>query len=290
MTGFGRGEASNGTVNAIVELSSVNRKQAEIVFNLPRSLSEHDADLRKVVLEKVSRGRVNGLISISFSDASQQGLTLDSEKIIALENQFKTLSESLGREVRPNASDFINIPDIFITSDIDSETASPLVKKALIQALSALIEMRQKEGDALKRDSITRICTLTSILNKIKERAPIVIKNYRTKLIQRITDSELLESTEELLNDERIIKEIAIYADRSDITEEITRFQSHLDKFNEYLKTDSPVGRPLDFLCQELNRELNTIGSKANDFELSHLIVKGKTEVEKIREQIQNVE
>ena len=290
MTGFGRGEASSENYIVSIELSSVNRKQAEVITNLPKSLAEHEPKVKKQILKVISRGRVNANITIAANDSLEAGLVLDLEKANVLEHQFSLLSKQLGREIIPNTTDFLRIPNVFKTVDLNVNHLFPLLDKALANALKVLVEMREREGEDLKRDSKERIDVLTELLEKITAHAPLVLENHRENLIKKLQDLDLPIKLENLEEDERILKEIALFADRCDISEEITRFHSHLDKFKEYLSSNSAIGRSLDFLCQELHRELNTIGSKANNATLAHYVVNGKTEVEKIREQIQNVE
>ncbi len=288
MTGFGRGESSNETLTVNVELASLNRKQAEIAINLPRSLSELEGELRKQILDQISRGRVTAQITVQRINDASNALTLDQQKILALEKEFQSLSTTLGRELTLTPSEILTIPGVLTSMEVEAEQALPLIKTSLSEALKNLIEMREREGADLQVDCETRLATAESLLTKITERAPIVLTQYRENLISKLQDINGLD--EAIAQDERIIREIALYADRSDITEEITRFQSHLDKFRDYLQKNEPIGRSLDFLCQELNRELNTIGAKANDALLAQLVVEGKTEIEKIREQIQNAE
>lgn len=290
MTGFGRGEAATDTFIANVELSSVNRKQAEVALNIPRELSELEIPLRKRILKKVSRGRVNALVTLSFNNAAADGLTLNLEKARLLEDQFALLSENIKREMELSPTDFLRVPGVFTNEEIDPEAALEALTEAMDAALTSLLEMRAREGADLQEDCKTRLNTLTELLKSITDRAPTVLESYRKNLISKLGTADLPVPLDNLLEDERVIKEIALYADRTDITEELTRFQSHIDKFHEYLNSSAPVGRSLDFLCQEMNRELNTISSKANDAPLAHLVVTGKTEVEKIREQVQNVE
>ena len=290
MTGFGRGEAVVGTVIATVELSSVNRKQGEVVTNIPRPLIEYETTIRKTVLSSLSRGRIHTAVTLANSKTHETGFSIDIEKAEALQAEFVKLSDKLGKSLELNASDFFNIPDLLVETETKGEEAWPAVEKALEQALSNLITMRQSEGALLEKDFETRVSTLSDLLSTLAERAPLVLENYRENLFKKLGELPTLEGIPILAEDERIIKEIALFADRSDITEELTRFHSHLEQFTKYLNSKEPVGRSLDFLCQELNRELNTIGSKANDADIAHLIVNGKTEVEKIREQVQNVE
>ncbi len=286
MTGFGRGESSNATHSVSVELSAVNRKQSEVSMNLPRSLSEYEAPLRKLILSQISRGRVNCQISITHLSGDAE--EIDIVKVQRLEAQFQALSATLDRPLLPSVNDFLQIPGIFVTTEIDPEEIIPTIKEAIHRALTGLLEMRRREGADLLTDCQQRLATLEQLLGDISSQSPLILDHYRASLITKLQEANL--GLENLHEDERIIKEVALFADRSDISEEITRFRSHLDKFYEYLRKDEPIGRSLDFLCQELNRELNTIGSKANNASLAHLVVTGKTEVEKIREQIQNAE
>ena len=286
MTGFGRGEASNETFSVNVELSSVNRKQAEITINLPRHLSELESDLRKLILQSVSRGRVMAQISIQHNNLTSQNLSLDRQKVRSLEDEFEKLGKELGREMQLTPSEILKIPNILIAKEILPSEVSELLTESTTLALKKLMEMRAREGADLLADCNTRLNKAEELLEHITKHAPLVLEHYRNNLLTKLAD--LGDSN--WAEDERVIKEIALYGDRSDISEEITRFRSHLDRFREYLRSSEPVGRSLDFLCQELNRELNTIGSKANDAQLAQMVVEGKTEIEKIREQIQNVE
>jgi len=285
MTGFGRAEHATSTLAARVEAASVNRKQGEIVVQIPRSYAELEAPIRKIALSKLSRGRVSLSIQIEEPDGATGAVQVNTARAKALEAAFSELSAGLDRSVYPSATDFLRAPDIFNFND---QPATPDdARKAIFPAVEeALDQMIASEGQHLHDDIVDRISTLESIAQKIIKHAPSVKEKYKENLHRRLHESGL----EIDLNDERILKEIGLFADRCDISEEITRLHSHFDKFREYLALDEPVGRPLDFLCQELNREFNTIGSKANDATLAQLIVNAKTELEKIREQVQNVE
>ena len=290
MTGFGRGEASSDALVASVELSSVNRKQAEVTINISRELTELEIPLRKQILNKISRGRIHAQVTLTSNNPKEGGLTLDLDKAQAIENQFQLLSTHLQRDLLLSPTDFLRVPGILTSEEINTEEAQKIITQATEQALTSLLDMRAREGVDLLSDCKERLESLSNLLNDITERAPVVLASYRSTLLSKLGEADLPTPLDNLLEDERVIKEIALYADRTDISEEITRFQSHIDKFYEYITSGEPVGRSLDFLCQEMNRELNTIGSKASDAPLAHLVVTGKTEVEKIREQVQNVE
>jgi len=288
MTGFGRAEHATSTLAARVEAASVNRKQGEIVVQMPRTYAELEAPIRKIALSKLSRGRVSLSIHIEAPEGATGAVQLNTSRAKALEAAFTELSDTLNRPVHPTATDFLRAPDIFDFNDQPANPADALrtILPAVEEALDQMIAMRASEGQHLLNDIEGRISTLEEISQKIITHAPSVKEKYRDNLHRRLKETGLDID----LSDERILKEIGLFADRCDISEEITRLHSHFAKFREYLALDEPVGRPLDFLCQELNREFNTIGSKANDATLAQLIVNAKTELEKIREQVQNVE
>lgn len=288
MTGFGRGSSTSGSWLANVEISSVNRKQAEIVVQAPRELNELDARIRKHVLAAVARGRVQISVTLDQPGLTAQSLTIDTAQALGFENAFRELGKLLDRELLPTAADFLRQPGIIATGrvEIDPEAAWLAIEPALLEALSQLTAMRKREGEDLKADFLSRLATLATLAEKISLEAPSRPARQLEQLQKRLRDSGL----EIDLNDERVLKELSIYADRCDITEELTRLSSHFAKFREYLDGAEPPGRALDFLCQELFREFNTIGSKANDSSIAQTVVEAKTELEKIREQVQNVE
>lgn len=289
MTGFGRGENHTTDLSVTVELSSVNRKQADVQLTLPRALAGLEPQLRKIVLSAISRGRVSGTISIQDNRELVGGLQIDLQKAAALETSFEQLSKQLGRIITPTANDFLRVPEIIVQEDssICSEHAEEAIIPALRSALHALIAMRASEGEELGADLQSRLETLEQYANEIKVLSPSVVDRYRSVLHKRLDEIGLDLD----LSDERILREIALFAERSDISEETTRLQAHFIRFKELSsKHDEAVGRPLDFLCQEINREFNTIGSKANSSDIASHVVDAKTELEKIREQIQNIE
>lgn len=288
MTGFGRAEHASDGIIARVEIATVNRKQADIHFSLPRELAGLEAGLRKTVLGAVSRGRVNVSINLERVAGSDESLNLDLERALALEAAFTKLSGALSRPVQLTAQDFLRAPDIitFEDSGWDPDEAAKAIEPALGGALEKLVEMRTSEGSDLKTDLLARLTILEEHASVIENATPQVVTRQRELLHARLSEADLDID----LNDERLLKEIALFAERCDISEETTRLASHIGRFREYLGADEPVGRSLDFLCQELNREFNTIGSKANDSGIGQNVVGAKTELEKIREQVQNIE
>jgi uncharacterized protein (TIGR00255 family) len=288
MTGFGRGSAGVGEWQAAVEITSVNRKQAEVVIQTAHELNELDSRLRKVVLRSISRGRIQVVIHLESSAQSAEVFSINPFLAKAYAQGLAEISTVVGYPVQPTAADFQRQPGIIANGnrEIDAEAAWLAIEPALMLALSQLVAMRTREGDHLRTDFLERLDSLAGLIQSIHTEAPARLIHQRESMLLRLSEADLPLD----LNDERVIKEIAIFADRCDISEEITRLGSHLMKFREYLAAAEPPGRALDFLCQELFRELNTLGSKAHSASIAHTIVAAKTELEKIREQVQNVE
>ena len=288
MTGFGRGSATSETWHAAVEINSVNRKQAEVVVQAPRELSELDGRIRKTVLGVVSRGRIQVSINLERGQGALAAIRVDKMLAQAFHHAFVELSQAVGHEVTPSAADYLRQPGILNSGagEIDVEDAWQTIKPALDDALAALAMMRETEGSHLKQDLLARLEGLAAFVAKITAEAPARPIRQRELLDKRLREAGLdLDPA-----DERVVRELALFADRCDVSEELTRLDSHFTKFREYLDAAEPPGRALDFLCQELFREFNTIGSKANDAGIAQTIVEAKTELEKIREQVQNVE
>ncbi len=288
MTGFGRGTASTDHWQATVEIASVNRKQAEVVFQAPRELNELESRVRKLVLTAVSRGRIQVSLNLERAPGIPAAVKVDEPLARAFDAAFSQLSRITGHPMLPAPSDYLRQPGILTigTADLDAESAWLAIEPAIAEALSQLTIMRRREGDDLRADLLKRLAILESAAARIAEEAPARPIRQREILLKRLRDAGLDLD----LSDERVLKELALFADRCDITEELTRLDSHFTKFREYLDAAEPPGRALDFLCQELFREFNTIGSKANDAGIAQTIVEAKTELEKIREQVQNVE
>lgn len=288
MTGFGRGAAATEKWHATVEIGSVNRKQLEVVVQAPRELAELETRVRKAVLAAVSRGRIQVSINLEKGDAADAGIQVNTSLALAFHQAFTDLGKTLGQPVTPLASDFLRQPGIITlgSGQIDAEEAWAAIEPALADALGALTAMRDTEGGHLKEDFLNRLATLAGFAKTIAAEAPGRAARQRELLTKRLRDAGLNLDP----SDERVLKELAIFADRCDVSEELTRLDSHFAKFREYLDASEPPGRALDFLCQELFREFNTIGSKANDAAIAQTIVEAKTELEKIREQVQNVE
>ena len=288
MTGFGRGEAIADGVVWRAEISSVNRKQLELVVHLPRELGELEIPLRNKLAEKLSRGRVQLSIHADRGTTTTAGLRVDEALAKQYAEALQRMAATLGVSPIVNTSDFARWPGVFSLEQGEwtPEQALPAIEKAMNAALTQMLAMRQTEGINLKADISARLDVLQGMLGSARELSPQVVERYRETLRQRLADAGLPLP----LDDDRLVKEIALFADRCDITEEQTRAESHIAQFRTYMDSGEPVGRSLDFLSQELFREFNTMGSKANHATLAQLVVRAKTELEKIREQVQNVE
>jgi uncharacterized protein (TIGR00255 family) len=288
MTGFGRGSATADEGTATVEIACVNRKQAEVVIQLPRELSELEARIRRAVLNTISRGRIQVSVQFDRSSGAPAPVSVDLRMVDALEAAFECISRHTGRNVTAEAGDFLRTSGIIRIEDggLAAEAVWGAIEHALEVAIEQVLEMRSAEGTDLAKDLSTRLAALEKSAAAITTLAPGRPERYREVLTKRLRDAGL----ELDLQDERVLREIAVFADRCDISEEITRLDSHFRKFREYMAGEEPAGRPLDFLCQEIHREFNTIGSKASDAAIAQHVVEAKTELEKIREQVQNVE
>ncbi|MBR7108680.1 MAG: YicC family protein [Akkermansia sp.] len=288
MTGFGAACAPLHNATLRVEIGGVNRKQTEISVSLPRAWAELESQVRELVAGAVSRGRVNVTISLQTSPSGGGIISVNKNKLAALQACMAEVANTLQHPVEPTLDALVRLGIIAEESegDIPPETAWAAAEPAIKEALQAFLALRAEEGANLRADLLGRINTLREYREQLIARASGVPARYREQLMKRLEESGLPLP----VDDERIIKEIALFADRCDVSEETTRLLSHLDQFEKICDKQEAVGRTLDFLCQEIFRELNTTGSKANDAELAQLVVTAKTELEKIREQVQNVE
>jgi uncharacterized protein (TIGR00255 family) len=290
MTGYGRGECARDGFNITVELSSVNRKQAEIAVNLPRELELLENPIREAVLAKVSRGRVTVRVSVhSGAGKSSARMHLNVTLAKAYAKELAKLAKELKLAGPVTLDQLVRAPGVFQTDEelAGHEDLWPAVDKALRPALQGLVSMREREGAHLAADLATRIGLMRKCVERVAKQAPQSAERYRQQLLERIQAAGLPAPA---ADDERLRKEIVFYADRADISEELTRLQSHFQQFEDCRRSRDPIGRTLDFLAQEMNREINTIGSKANDALISREVVTLKAELEKFREQAMNVE
>lgn len=288
MTGYGRGDAAADGWRLEVELSGVNRKQADISVNLPAALLELEGEARNLLTKSVSRGRVVAKVSLSRDGAGGSRLLFDEDLARQYLAAAKRIAGEVGMDASHAAADLFRAPGVFRIdeSGADPDEVRDALLEALVSALAQLERMQRDEGAHLRGDLQARLDIIVAEVAAIRRLAPNVAESYRRNLVKRLAESGLALD----LDDERLLREIALFAERCDITEELTRLDSHVSLFRVYLASEEPMGRSLDFLCQEFHRELNTVGSKANDATIARHVVNAKTELEKIREQVQNVQ
>jgi uncharacterized protein (TIGR00255 family) len=290
MTGYGRGECSQDGFKVTVELSSVNRKQTEISVNLPREMELIEAQIRDLINNCIARGRLTVRVSLHAGVGKLSArMHLNVPLAEAYTRELSRLSKRLGLPGPVTLDHLVRAPGVFQTDEqlAVEEDFWPTVEKALKKAVAQMLKMRRREGTALGQDLTRRVALMRKSAARIGKHAPEVAKRYRAQLVERIRAAGLEAPS---LDDDRLLKEVVYFADRSDISEELTRLQSHFQQFDDCRKSAEPVGRMLDFLAQEMNREANTIGAKANDSDISRDVVTLKAELERFREQAQNVE
>ena len=288
MTGYGRGECAKDGFKVTVELNSINRKQSDIAVNLPKEFIELEPRIRDEINAHLSRGRINAVVAYHRARPGEGLVELDETLALAYLKAIQRLAKRTKLNGTITLETLLRAPGVLKSTEptLDAETVWPSVEQALKRALGQLVKMREKEGKFLTGDLTGRLDALAAGVTRIRQVAPGIVNHYREQLHTRIKEAGL----DIPLEDERLRKEVVLFADRCDITEELTRLESHFQQFRDCLKSTEPVGRTLDFLSQEMNRELNTIGSKANAVEISQVVVTLKAELEKIREQVQNIE
>jgi uncharacterized protein (TIGR00255 family) len=288
MTGYGKGEAAREGFRVCVEIHTINRKQLDVSLNLPRSLQILEPKIREMLHARISRGRVNLNLTLAQNALGASGCAIDFELARVYASEMRRLKAELDLSGELTVDTLLRVPGILTNAagELDPEVVWPPIQTALNAALDALIAMREQEGRNLSADLTGRLKKLRGIVRDISERSPILTENYRHQLFVRLKtiDKELLPS------DERLLKEIAIFADKCDITEELIRLESHFGQLDNLIAQPEPAGRGLDFLVQEIAREFNTLSVKSNDALISQAVVTAKTEIERIREQVQNIE
>jgi len=287
MTGYGRGESADKTRGIAVEISGVNRKQLEIFVSLPREWQSAERRIAEALRARVQRGKVSVSVSVRALGPCAEA-AWDAAAVAAKLAELGALAQANGIPFQPDARLLLDIATLTAhTEETPADEALwVLLKPAVEAAIESFLRMRAAEGAALARDLADRIDMLDSYLGEIKAFAPAVVERYRETLFTRLRSAGL----ELDLNDERVLKEISLFADRADIAEEITRLDSHFSQFRAALSAEEPAGRKMDFLCQEINREFNTIGSKASSIDITKRVLSAKNELERLREQVQNIE
>lgn len=287
MTGFGRASLESNGKNYIIEIKTVNNKYSDITVKSPKRLSFMEDKIRKQIANRITRGKVE--VSVSFFDFSNKSKNVVLNKEIAKEyiKQLREIADENNLSENISVVEIAKLPDILnsIDSDNDEEIASEALQ-CLNMALDSLIEMRKTEGENIKQDLLVRIERVQNLVDKIAENSKGIVEEYVSKLEKRV--KEILKT--DVVDENRIAQEAVIYAYKTSIEEELTRLNSHIVQFKELVNSDGPVGKKLDFMIQEMNRETNTIGSKAGSGEITKAVIDLKVELEDIREQIQNIE
>ena len=287
MTGFGRASLESNGKNYIIEIKTVNNKYSDITVKSPKRLSFMEDKIRKQIANRITRGKVE--VSVSFFDFSNKSKNVVLNKEIAKEyiKQLREIADENNLSENISVVEIAKLPDTLnsIDSDNDEEIAGEALQ-CLNMALDSLIEMRKTEGENIKQDLLVRIERVQNLVDKIAENSKGIVEEYVSKLEKRV--KEILKT--DVVDENRIAQEAVIYADKTSIEEELTRLNSHIVQFKELVNSDGPVGKKLDFMIQEMNRETNTIGSKAGSGEITKAVIDLKVELEDIREQIQNIE
>ena len=288
MTGFGRGEVSQDGKEFTVEIKTVNHRYSDVFIKMPRQISFLEDKVRELVGKTVSRGKIDVFVSYYNYSEDSKHVSFDESLAKAYISAVETLRDKYGLTDDITVSLISKYPDILKVEqeEEDEELLWSLLRDATVKALDALVRMREIEGEGLKNVLLERADYIESIIGEINKRAPEVPKDYKLKLSARIKD--LLD--QQVVDENRLATEVAIFADRCSIDEELVRLASHISQLRDAFTLSVPIGRKLDFLVQEMNREINTIGSKANDLSITKNVVEIKSEIEKIREQIQNIE
>jgi len=287
MTGFGRSKKVMEHTSVTVEIKTVNHRFSEFHIRMPRQLVKIEDKIKKCLNQYVTRGRIEVFITIEGESLVKRRLNIDWKLIDEYYHFIEALKEKYEIHKETKISHFLMKEDLVDIEEIEEENEQ--LESAILQAVKEasvrLQEMRKLEGLELERDFQQHLRNLEDLSNEVSLYAPAIVENYRERLLKKVQ-----EYASTITDESRILTEVALFADKSDITEELTRLKSHIKQFEHILQEKEPVGRKLDFLLQEMNREVNTIGSKGNDSTIAKLVVEMKSVLEKMREQVQNVE
>ena len=287
MTGYGRADKKVELRDYQIEIKSVNHKYLDITIKMPKNISHKEEEIKKLVKSKLHRGKIDILVTFTDNSVENKKITLNTDLAKIYINQLRELAqeEKIWSDIQ--VTDIAKFPDVLIVeNNQDDEMIEQELQEVTMQALNQLIEMRRNEGNKIAEDLQKRIEDIKEKVENISNLSTGLIENYIVKLNARI--KELAQDCE--IDENRIAQEVVIYADKCSVEEEVTRLNSHISQFKELLKSDENVGKKLDFIIQEMNRETNTIGSKANSLEITNEVINIKTQLENIREQVQNIE
>jgi len=287
MTGFGRGEASQNNITFTVDIKTVNHRYSDISVRMPRMVSALEEKVREYIGSKLNRGKID--IYINYDSFGQDTkVKLDTNLAAAYVDSLNTLKDQFGIKDEISLSLLTRFSDILKldTEEQDIDFLWSILSSALEQAVNSLLEMRSREGERLRKDMVQKLDNIKGAVAQIKEKSADIVDVYKNKLYEKI--KELTKDIQ--LDENRLLTEVAIFADKASIDEEIVRLGSHIEEFKKTLFINAPIGKKLDFIVQEMNREVNTIGSKSSDLGVVSSVIEMKTEIEKIREQVQNIE
>lgn len=288
MTGFGQGEAVDARYSVQVEVKSVNHRYLDLFFRIPKQYSQLEDTIRTVITGRLARGRVEVMLSVEEFGDQERSVQINNALFRGYLQALRTIQSELESAEPIQLSDILSLPGLLEVDEppLDWDNLQGLVSQAANQALDGLEAMRAAEGRRLHADLEEKVLQVEKLREDVAQIAPQVISDYKQRLRERL--GELIDGT--TLTEERFLGEVALFADRCSIDEELVRLASHIQQFKDTLRSEDSVGRKLDFLIQEMNREVNTIGSKANNVHISGSVVNMKSELEKIREQVQNIE
>lgn len=288
MTGYGGAKSEGANVNISVELKSVNNRYLDCNIRIPRGYMFAEEAIKSEISSSISRGKVDVNVSVDFEGADSVEVSVNEALAKSYLDAINDMTERFSLESGLTAYLLGRLPDVITTqrSDPDRDEFLTALIAVTKEALAEFDTMRAAEGNKLRDDIASRLCIVENYVSIIEERSPQTVEAYRQKLYKRLSD--VLESTS--LDEQRILQEAAIFADKTAVAEETVRLRSHISQMHQMISDGSPIGRKMDFLVQELNREANTIGSKCSDSELAKLVIEIKSEIEKIREQVQNIE
>lgn len=291
MTGYGSGTFSDGNVSVTIEMRAVNQRYLELNIRMPHSYLALEENLRKAIKEVLHRGKVDVFITASELHPQAPQVRIDTAALTAVRDAVSEAKQTIFGGSAATLGDVMALTkDWFVQEppQIDVQGQWPVFSQALQSALAGMVAMREREGANISKDMLARTDTMLTINDAIASRREQILLNYQAKLEKKILD--LFDTAQAVPDQERLLQEVAIYADKVDFTEEVVRFRSHVLQLKEFLAGSGAMGRKLDFLIQEMNREVNTIGSKAGDLDVTENVLQLKNEIEKIREQVQNIE
>lgn len=288
MTGYGRAVADAGGSTVSVEIRTVNHRYLDVRMRMPSGLLSQEEAARRLISERLERGRVECTVALDDGGAGERTVRLDESLLHSAVDALRAIRDALGSQEPLRVADVLAVPGLWQidAAPTDEEALAAAVGAAVSEALDAVTSMRAVEGEALAADVAPRIQRVAKLTQQLSERVPAIVAEAHERLRERV--EQLL--TETSLDPERLAQEAALLADRADVSEEITRIDSHLQQLQSRIQSGGAMGRSLDFLLQELNREWNTIGSKTHDASAAHVIVQARAELEKMREQVQNIE